>query len=174
MLSLTECCPDATCSGAKVLFKAAVRAIFGVEPEDLSFLHLLAYIASSKEGLEKMSEFGSGLQEFVIRGGSAQLSERLAKEVQSNGGEVLLDHPVQEVSQTTKHAVVQCFNGRQFHCKRVVVAMPPVSASKIRWTPQLPHARSQLHQRNFMGCIIKVVVFYQDTFWRSKGYSGMV
>ena len=62
-----------TSRGARTMFGSVVRGVFGVDPGDLSFLHFLAYVASSKSGLEDMITFGRGLQEYTFKGGAAQL-----------------------------------------------------------------------------------------------------
>ena len=40
---------------------------------------------------------------------------------------------------------------RRVRCRRIIIAMPPASASRIVFTPQLPYMREQLNQRAFMG-----------------------
>ena len=101
-------------------------------------------------------------------------SEKLAEHIVKAGQRVLTSHPVASIAHDTNGVTVVCRNGKTFRCHRVIVAMPPTSASKLHWSPQLPYHREQLHQRNFMGCIIKVLVLYARPFWRLNGFSGQV
>ena len=58
--------------------------------------------------------------------------------------------------------------------RRVIVAIPPTLAGRIRYSPPLPGVRDQLTQRSFMGSVIKVHVVYERPFWREDGLSGHV
>lgn len=54
----------------------------------------------------------------------------------------------------------------------VVVAMPPVSVNRIAFLPKLSERREMINQKNFMGAIIKILVLYEERFWKGKGFSG--
>jgi monoamine oxidase len=60
-----------------------------------------------------------------------------------------------------------------WEAKRVIVAVPPTLAGRIRYQPHLPAQRDQLMQRVPMGSVIKCMAVYDEPFWRRDGLSGM-
>jgi len=65
-------------------------------------------------------------------------------------------------------------DGGTIRARRVIVAIPPVLAGRIRYSPALPGVRDQLTQRSFMGSVVKVHLVYERPFWREAGLSGHV
>lgn len=57
---------------------------------------------------------------------------------------------------------------------RAIVAMPPVLASRLRWSPPLPGVREQLAMRMPMGAVTKVHARYERPFWRDEGLNGQL
>ena len=54
-----------------------------------------------------------------------------------------------------------------------MVAVPPVMAAKLDFSPPLPAAWTALAAWK-SGTVIKVLVRYPSAFWRARGLSGMV
>jgi monoamine oxidase len=54
----------------------------------------------------------------------------------------------------------------------VIVAIPPLLASRIHYAAALPARREQLMIRMPMGSVIKYVATYDRAFWREAGFSG--
>lgn len=50
--------------------------------------------------------------------------------------------------------------------------MPPTSINRIHFLPKLSETREMINQKNFMGAIIKILVLYEERFWKNKGFSG--
>jgi monoamine oxidase len=154
---------------ARELMTIATRAIWSAEAHELSFLYFLTYVGAAG-GFENLAEVhGDGAQHARIAGGAFQLAQRLAALLPPDT--VQLDSPV--------HAVVQDGDGvRVLHARgevaaaRVIVAVAPALAARIRFEPALPPARAQLHARMPMGSVIKALVAYQRPFWREQGFSG--
>ncbi len=65
-------------------------------------------------------------------------------------------------------------DGGTTEARRAIVAIPPVLAGRIRYSPPMPGVRDQLTQRSFMGSVLKVHVVYGRPFWRDAGLSGHV
>jgi monoamine oxidase len=65
-------------------------------------------------------------------------------------------------------------DGGTITARRLIVAIPPVLAGRIRYAPALPGVRDQLTQRSVMGSVIKTHVVYGRPFWRDAGLSGHV
>ena len=59
-----------------------------------------------------------------------------------------------------------------FRGRVVIVAIPPLLASRIHYASPLPSSREQLMIRMPMGSVIKYVATYDRAFWREAGFSG--
>lgn len=156
----------------RALVTAMVRGVFGCEPEELSWLHFLHYVACAG-GVERLLKINHGFQESTVKGGAQQISEGLAEQVLALGGMVDFKQPVTSVVCHQDSVELHCKDAK-FRCSRCVFAMPPVRLGDIHFTPQLPASRAALHGSNFIGCIIKSVFRYERPFWRLQGFSGEV
>lgn len=145
---------------------AAVRIVFGAEPGEISFLHFLFYL-NAGGGLMRLVEVQGGAQERRFVPGAQELSKRVAAGLDS----VVLDAPVSLVAQDDDGVTVTTEAGA-VRAKRVIVAVPPAMAARIRWEPLLPANRDNLTQRMPMGATIKCLATYERSFWRDAGLSG--
>jgi monoamine oxidase len=154
-----------TARGALVV---ACRTIFGAEPDEVSLLFALDYFRSSG-GLQRLTRFRCGAQEFHIVGGAAGLTDGLATEL---SGPVLLNNPVRSISQTTRDIEVASTNVR-VRCDHVIVAASPRTLERVDWDPPLPPCRAALHQQVSLGSYAKAVLGYDRPWWRDDGRSGL-
>jgi monoamine oxidase len=150
--------------GAGDMIDAAVRAIFGAEPAELSLLYFLFYLRSGGGMMSLTDE----AQRAYFVGGSQQISERLAARL---GDSVLLGAPVRSIAQDADGVTVRAKDGT-VRARRAVVAVPPALAQRIVYDPALPGPRDQLMQRMPMGATVKCVATYDRPFWRERGLSG--
>lgn len=157
------------CEGAKQWVRTLSRAVFPAEPGEISLLHALFYLRSGG-GVEKMIGTINSAQETRITPGAQSLSAGLA---QLLDGRVHLECPVTRIEHSEQGVVVHHDRG-QITARRVIVAIPPVLAGRIRYAPPMPGVRDQLTQRSFMGSVLKVHVVYERPFWREAGLSGHV
>ncbi len=157
------------CEGAKGWLRAMTRALFPAEPGEISLLHALFYLRSGG-GVEKMIGTINSAQETRITRGSQQLSLRLAALL---GDRVRLGCPVTRIDHDDDPVVVH-HDGGTITARRLIVAIPPVLAGRIRYAPALPGVRDQLTQRSVMGSVIKAHIVYDRPFWRDAGLSGHV
>ena len=155
--------------GAKNWLRTLTRALFPAEPGEISLLHALFYLRSGG-GVEKMIGTINSAQETRISRGSQQLSLNLA---QLLGDRVRLGCPVNRIDHSAESVTVH-HDGGAVTARRAIVAIPPVLAGRIRYSPPMPGERDQLTQRSFMGSVIKVHVVYDRPFWRDAGLSGHV
>ena len=159
------------CDGAKDWLRTMTRALFPAEPGEISLLHALFYLRSGG-GAEKMMGTVNSAQETRITEGAQALSVRLAGLVGGQaGGRVLLGCPATRIDHFPG-AVTVHHDGGTVTARRVIVAIPPALAGRIRYSPALPGVRDQLTQRSFMGSVIKVHLAYERPFWREAGLSG--
>ncbi|XP_031658098.1 amine oxidase [flavin-containing] B [Oncorhynchus kisutch] len=110
-------------------------------------------------------------QEFRVKGGTQQLSERLAQQI---GWEsVRLGKAVTAIWQDAEQAMVMTAT-HSYLCRAVIVTCPPHLAAKIHYQPALPIQREHLTQNMPVGHLMKFVITYQMAFWREKGFSGEI
>ncbi len=151
----------------RMLVTAAMRVVFGAEPEDLSYLQFAEYVRAAG-GIEPLIEVAGGAQERRVVGGVGQVCERLADELD---GDVHLGHPVDRISETLEYVEVAA-DRRRFRADQVIVAIPPKLVLDIQVEPAL-HAR---HRRwldeSPMGQTIKCIAVYERRFWKDAGLSG--
>jgi monoamine oxidase len=150
------------------LVDAAVRVVFGAEPDELSALHFLAYV-NGGGGLLRLIEIEGAAQQDRVVGGAAALAPAMAAAL---GPVVELSCPVESLAQGPDGVVVEGRDGRRWAAPRAIVAVPPAFAARIRYEPGLPVDREALHQRMPMGGTVKFFAAYERPFWRERGLSG--
>lgn len=152
---------------ARAMVEVVTKAIFGVEPWQLSLLFFLTYLRSGG-GLMRLSTIPDGAQQTRVAEGFQTICQRWAEAL---GDRVTLSAPVRAIS-TDEASVEVVTNEERVRAKRVIVAIPPALAGRISYEPPLPVARDQLAQRMPMGSVIKCVAFYERPFWPNEGWSG--
>lgn len=160
-------------AGVGNLIKCWSQPGFGADPDELSLLFVLWYVACSgnEENVgtfARNSDTANGAQERRIVGGSQLIPLRLAKRL---GDAVALDAAVRRIEQRDGGVVVQTSRGT-VRAKRVVVAAPPPMVLGIEWFPRLPTRRLNLLRRMDMGQLMKCDAVYETPFWREAGLNG--
>jgi monoamine oxidase len=149
--------------GGRSLMRMATTALFSAEPGELSLLHYLFYGHSA--GLSR-GLINAQHARFV--GGSQEVAIRLAESLE---GDISLLAPVSSIEARGSSVVVTSDRVR-VRGERVVVAVPPALAGRIRYIPGLPADRDHLMQSAPMGSVMKVLAVYESPFWRESGLSG--
>lgn len=152
----------------RTLMGTAIEAILGVDPADISLLHLVFYIASAGCSLDALVATRGGAQQDRLEGGSQEISLRMAERLDAR---VHLEAPVSSIEQGAERVHITAGDQR-LSARFVVVAVPPVLTAHIDYHPSLPGERLQLAQRMAPGTVIKCVAIYPEPFWRSAGLSG--
>ncbi|KAH8811156.1 putative amine oxidase [Xylogone sp. PMI_703] len=147
-----------------------VRALLGVEPEEISALYFLDYIKSGL-GLESlMSDGPSGAQYMRIRQGQQKISIGLATDLKP--GTVHLNIPVQKIQQFGKDRCIVTAGDKQFAAKKVIVSIPTPLYKTIVFDPPLPIEKQELVDSLFLGDYSKFTLVYKEPWWRRLNYSG--
>jgi monoamine oxidase len=162
-----------TSEKARVLFDAIAEAVWGAEPTRLSLLYAAAYVAGAgneqhRGDVLRLIATGGGAQEQRFQGGSQLISQRVAAKL---GGAVLLGAPVRVIEQDHRGVHVIA-DGVTVHARRAIVAVPPVLAAAIHFTPALPAGKRALLRAMRPGRLIKAHAIYDRPFWRDAGLSG--
>ena len=174
---------DDNCSdrGARDFADTMLASIFAAESDEYSALHMLFYLGSGG-GLHRMMLTIGGAQESRIRGGTHQLSEKLAAGL---GERVILDQEVLSISgweagcqggndTSTDALIIIRTKGATYRCRHVIVALPPVMAARIEYHPPLPANRDIALSAMSPGSVIKFQIEYPSPFWREEQLSGTV
>ena len=148
--------------GARQLLALSITGVWACEPEDVSLLHVLFYIHAAGS-FEALVESEGHAQDHRFVGGSARIAELLAEQVK----DVRLEHRVERIEQDDEGVRVD-----GLAAERVVVAVSPSLAGRLRYDPPLPADRDQLTQRTPNGSVIKCMCVYPEPFWRKDGLSG--
>jgi monoamine oxidase len=152
---------------AKWLLTLVFTIIDGEDPHRTSLLLTLFRIAACG-GVEHMINVTAGAQESRVVGGSQRIALTMAEQL---GKRIVLDSPVTEVDQTADGVLVR--SGRaDVRCDRVIIAMSPADADRIRFTPCLPARRAALQRAWNNGTESKLFVVYDTPFWREEGFNG--
>ncbi|MEE1772795.1 FAD-dependent oxidoreductase [Streptomyces sp. JV185] len=150
---------------SRLFFPLFLGEMMAAAPADVSVLHMAFYLRSGG-GLRYLNAFAGGAQEWRIEGGAHRLSEALADGL---GDRVRLSEPVTAVEQDDTGVTVRSASGAT-RADAVIIALPPVLADRIDFTPGLPAPRSG--ERTGPGCAVKVHLIHPSPLWRRQGLSG--
>jgi monoamine oxidase len=152
---------------ASALMEAVVRGLMTCDPSEVSLLHLL-YLIRSAGSLDTLLAIEGGYQQDLVVGGAQGMANALAATL---GDAVRLSTPVTGIRRDERGVDVEA-DGLAVHAGHAVVAVPPALASRLRYEPALPIDRAQVLERMPAGSIVKMLLFYEDAFWRGEGLSG--
>ncbi|TML80009.1 MAG: flavin monoamine oxidase family protein [Actinobacteria bacterium] len=155
------------------LLEVVTRAAVGAEPQDVSLLWTVNFIAASGDEhhagtFERNFNTRGGAQQTRFRGGSQRVAKLVAREL---GDRIVLGSPARRITQLP-HGVLVSSDGAVVHAKRAIVAIPPVLSAEIVYEPALPASREDLLARFPQGTLTKVTAVYDRPFWRDKGLTG--
>ncbi|ANH80859.1 amine oxidase [Niabella ginsenosidivorans] len=112
---------------------------------------------------------------YRIAGGTGMLIHALAQKL--NHSCIQLNKKVIAVKQAAHNLIVETADGTIFNAERVVVCIPPqLAAATIRFLPELPESIRQVLPavQTWMSGAVKFTLEYDEPFWRTAGYSGML
>jgi monoamine oxidase len=158
---------NARTRAARRMMALAGKTIYGTEPDELSLLHVLFYIASAG-GLDPLFDTEGGAQQDRIVGGSQRISVALADALERTPR---LGCPVRRIRHSAQGVELEA-DEVVVSARRAIVAVPPPLAARIEYDPPLPSARDQATQRMAMGAIVKCFGIWSEPFWRQDGLTG--
>lgn len=174
---------NATTADARMLIDYVTRNTSTCEPDQLSVLHMLNYVAAAGNAatpgsLLRVVVTADGASMWRIRGGSQQipqlLAASLADAVTLSAPVIAIEQDEDSVAVTTEEDSHDGGRMRRYTAARVVVAIPPAASARIAFSPKLPSERISLAKGLLNGAQIKINVVYDQPFWRERGLSGYV
>ena len=165
---------------ARDLIRLGIWAVWAVEPEDLSLLHVLFYVRSAGSFSDLLDTQG-GAQDSRVVGGTQLICLRMAEMLGADAIE--LSSPVRRIDQigagsstggASTDGVRVVSDRLTVEARRVIVALPPVLAGRIYYDPPMPAVRDGLTQWMAQGSVVKCMAVYDRPFWRERGLSGQV
>ena len=151
----------------RTLLRMTMTELFTSDPSEVSLLHMLFHLHSAG-GFVRQTSIEGGTQQDRIVGGMQTILDRVVERL---GGTVRLATPVREIRQDGAGGDLLS-DRATVRASRVIVAIPPVLAAHIRWTPRLPTDRALLLERLPAGWAYKFALVYDEPFWRTDGLSG--
>jgi monoamine oxidase len=155
------------------LVDASCQAVWGADAGELSLLYVLLYTAGAGNrgaaaSMIRLLSTPGGAQERRIVGGSVVIAERVADKL---GSRVVLRAPVRRIAQSADGVRVVA-DGITVEARRAIVAVPPVLAVRIAYSPALPAGKRTLLRAMTPGSLTKAEAVYATPFWREAGLSG--
>jgi monoamine oxidase len=165
--------PKGITAKGMALVDASCQAVWGADAGDLSLLYVLLYTAAAGNrpaagSMLRLLSTPGGAQEQRLVGGSVVVAEKVAAKL---GSRVVLEAPVRRVVQADGRVRVIA-DGIAVEARRAIVAVPPILASRIAFTPRLPAGKRTLLRAMTPGSLTKVEAVYPTPFWRDLGLSG--
>jgi monoamine oxidase len=138
----------------------------GAQGQTVSLLHILNAINSSG-GMLELNRTEGGPQDARVVGGSQMLSIRLAENLT---GPVFVDQPVKSIEQHSAGVLV-C-SGIEVRARRAVISTRPDDCAAIAMSPLRTEARAEMERRWGAATGRKLMMVYDQPFWREQGLSG--
>jgi monoamine oxidase len=165
---------------ARSIVDPAIRTVFGLEPEEINTLFGLMYVKSGGSIESLILTDPNCAQEYRVKGGTQQISQRLLDAILDHqGNKILFNSPIRRVDQTdSKLVAVTMANSANkeetFLARKLVSSIPLNQYSKVEFVPDLPIYKRNVFNSCKIGNYMKIVVTYKKAFWRENGYSGAV
>jgi monoamine oxidase len=157
----------------RAIFTSACQSMWGADPKELSLLYVLQYAAAAGNAKNagsflRLITTGGGAQEQRFVGGSQLISEKVADHL---GRRVVLKAPVHVVAQDGDGVRIVA-DGTTVDARHAILAVPPVLASRLAYSPALPKGKAALLKALMPGALTKATAVYDRPFWRDAGLSG--
>jgi len=146
----------------KAAFRSMIEGLWCLGVEELPLWHL---IDNDRRITNEVGELQYALAE-TLHSLAVDLADTL-------GGHVRLVALVTLIERGTNGVTVHAGDDIM-QADAVIVAVPPVTASRIRYAPRLPPRLAHALGVWRSGTVIKVLIRYERPFWRDSGLSGMV
>lgn len=149
--------------GAKASYQAMVEGLWCRSMGEIPLWYLI-------DNDRRTISNGNELQYFA-EGTIHAAAEALASTL---GPRLRLETPVISIDRADGSVSVKTGAGAVLIARQVIIAVPPVMASRIVHVPDLPKPLSGALGAWKSGTVIKALVRYERPFWHDRGLSGMI
>lgn len=150
------------------LMAIMARVTWGAEPDAVSMLHAVRYVAAAG-GLNRMLDVEGGAQQNRFLAGTQQIAQLMAAEL---GERVVLNTRVRGIARHADRSLTVTTDGGRHAAAAVVVAVAPEHRAAIEFDPALPAEYDRLSRSWPQGHLSKAYAAYSTPFWRAEGFSG--
>ncbi|MER8388862.1 flavin monoamine oxidase family protein [Mesorhizobium sp. M0166] len=149
-------------SEAKAAFHSLIEGLWCLAMERLPLWYV---IDNDRRITNEVSEL-----QYFVRQTMYSLADDLALDL---GDRLRLSTPIKSIEHGPEGVRVVSAAG-SIEARTVLVAVPPMMASKVEFVPLLPAALAGALGVWQSGAVIKMLARYPRAFWRDRGLSGMV
>ena len=150
-------------AGAKAAFRSMIEGLWCLPLDQVPLWYL---ISNDRRITNEVPELQYFLGETM-----QSLAADLAREL---GDRVRPGEPVTRIEHGDGGVRVHAAGKAIVEARAVIVALPPVMASRLDFSPDLPVSVMTALDAWRSGAVIKIRLRYARPFWRDKGLSGMV
>ncbi|WP_342262714.1 MULTISPECIES: flavin monoamine oxidase family protein [unclassified Spiroplasma] len=162
---------DATVDAKKMVGRIIAGGLLSRDTSHISMLQALFYVASNA-GFDVATSSEKGAQHYRVIGGSYKIARKMVSDLK--GTDIILNEPVTVINYDQECATVLSMNNNVYQGKYLIIAIPPVLASKIHYHPSLGSQYYGLLQNFPGGDALKVHFVYERPFWIEDNNSGNV
>lgn len=145
-----------------------VQGLWCAEPYEISFFHVLFYVAAAGSFRELMETEGCA-QDSRFTTGADGPARAIAKLL---GRRLRLGERVHSIERQPGLVRVRA-GTTTFEARRAIVALPPGAVRAVDFQPPLPVGRDGWLSHSPMGRVAKAHAIYDSPFWRDAGLSGV-
>ena len=127
------------------------------------------YFLKSCGGYDALSGIRDSAQEFRVEGGAQSIANVLSEKLS-----IHYETEVIRVEKKNNFYHVKTKNNDIYSASKVICAIPTQLIPNIIWHSSLEETRFKFYKSLQMGCVTKVVIQYEEAFWRKEGYSGHI
>ncbi|KAK2743507.1 hypothetical protein FQN57_004804 [Myotisia sp. PD_48] len=149
---------------------AICRAMVGREPSEVGIHYMMDYIKSGGGFTSLTTDDEGGSQSLFLKEGTSAIAHGLAAELKP--GSIFVNSPVDTINQHGSSVIVTTTNGTKFECKKLILAIPTNTYTKIHFTPPLPAPKRMLATKTMPGVYAKALLTYASPWWRELGLLG--
>ena len=149
--------------GAKASYQAMVEGLWCRSMSEIPLWYLIDNDRRTISNGNELQYFAEGTIHAAAEALAATLGQRLR-----------LGTPVISIIRTDGSVSVTTGTGAILTARQLIIAVPPVMASRIVHQPDLPKPLSGALAAWKSGTVIKALVRYERPFWRDRGLSGMI
>jgi monoamine oxidase len=153
-------------TNARAMLRAGLGLLFSVDLDEVSLLGSL--VLAGGGGSFRYYMDTTQTETHLVDGGAPELAVRYAAPL---GERVILSSPVRRVGHDARHVDVES-DRAAVRANRVIIATPPLLASRIEFDPLLPSEYASLLRSYPPGAIIRGIATFDEPFWRGDGLTG--